>query len=483
MIRVNPKFNRTPFMEMLSENQIDYIHSSTLAVLQRTGMDVYNDEALKLYKKGGAYIEGNRVKIPPVMVEQALKSAPSKIEVTGRRGNGKVLLEKNVANYGLGTDVPKQIDPYTQEVRLTVIKDIENISRVVQKCDYIDFNSYSGLASDINPELQDLHHYKASQLYCDKPYFTTAANGENMKALIDVASVFSGGYENLKKMPSFIVYEEPISPLVLGKEGAEVLLVCAEYSMPVVFPPMVQMGATGPATIAGGIVQGNAETLACLVLHQLKSPGAPFIWGPFVSHLDMRTTTTCYGGPVLMQSQSALGQISRYYNIPTFGFACVTDSSDIDVQCGMEMMWSALINALAGLNLCHDCGYLNSGMLFSLESLLLSDEIISAVKFFMEGIEIDDETLAVDLIDKIGPSGNYLEDEHTLNHFKKEGWYPRFLNRRVYEVWKNEKNKSVKEKLTAKAQEILGEDTSPLISDDEMKEIDKIIKNREKNIE
>jgi trimethylamine--corrinoid protein Co-methyltransferase len=198
--------------------------------------------------------------------------------------------------------------------------------------------------------------------------------------------------------------------------------------------------------------------------------------------MDMRTTITCYGGPVLMMSQAALGQISRYYNIPTFGFACVTDSSDIDAQCGMEMMWSALINAMAGLNLCHDCGYMNSGMLFSLESLLLSDEIISAVKFFMEGININEETLAVDLIDKIGPSGNYLEDEHTLKYFKKDGWYPRFLNRRDYEVLKNEKNSSVKEKLTARAQEILEEKTSPLISDDELKEIDKIIKNREKNI-
>lgn len=482
MIRVSPRFGRTPYIGILSEAQIDSIHSSSLEVLQKTGIDVYNDEALKIYKKGGAHIQGNRVIIPPVMVEQAINSTPSKILVTGRKGNGKVILEKNVVNFGLGTDVPKQIDPYTHEVRSTVLNDIENISKVVQKCENIDFNSYSGLASDINPKVQDLYHFKASNLHCDKPYFTTAANGENMKALIDMASVFSGSYEELKKMPSFIVYGEPISPLVLGKEGAEVLLVCAEYNIPIVFPPMVQMCATGPATLAGGIVQGNAETLACLVLHQLKKPGAPFIWGPFVSPMDMRTTITCYGGPVLMQSQAALGQISRFYNIPTFGFACVTDSSDIDVQCGIEMLWSALINALAGLNLCHDCGYLNSGLLFSLESLLLSDEIISAVQFFMDGIDINEETLAVDLIDKIGPSGNFLSEEHTLKYFKREGWYPRFLNKKVYEVWKDEENKSVKQKLEARIHDILSEDIPPLISDDEMKDIQKIIMNCEKNL-
>jgi len=431
MIRVNQKLNRTPYFEILSEDQVYAIHSASLEILERTGMNVHNQEALNIFSQGGAYVEGDRVKIPPVMVEQALKSAPSRILVTGRYGKGQVLLERNVVNYGLGTDVPNHIDPYTHEIRPTVLKDIENTGKVVQKCDNVDFTSNSGLASDIPPEMQDLYHYKAGSTYCDKPFFTTAANGENMKALIDMATVFAGSYENLRMSPSLIVYGEPVSPLALGKEAAEVLLVCAEYRIPIVFPPMVQTGATGPMTLAGGIAQGNAETLASLVLHQLKSPGAPFIWGPFVSQMDMKTTICTYGGPVFIKAQAALGQITRFYNIPTFGFACCTDATAVDVQCGIEMLWSILTNALAGLNLCHDIGYLNSGLLFGLESLLLADELISAVNHFMDGIEVNQETLATDLINEVGPEGNFLMQEHTLRFLKKEGWYPQFLNRKT----------------------------------------------------
>jgi len=482
MIRVNQKLNRTPYFEILSEDQVYAIHSATLEILDRTGMNVHNEEALKIFGEGGAYVEGDRVKIPPVMVEQALKTAPSSILVTGRYRKGKVLLERNLVNYGLGTDVPNHIDPYTHEIRPTVLKDIENTGKVVQKCENVDFTSNSGLASDVPPQMQDLYHYKAGSSYCDKPFFTTAANGDNMKALIDMATVFAGSYDNLRKAPSLIIYGEPVSPLALGQEATEVLLVCAEHKIPIVFPPMVQTGATGPMTLAGGIAQGNAETLASLVLHQLKSPGAPFIWGPFVSQMDMKTTICTYGGPVFIKAQAALGQISRFYNIPTFGFACCTDSTAVDVQCGMEMLWSILINALAGLNLCHDIGYLNSGLLFSLEALLLADEIISAVNQFMAGIEVNDDTLAVDLINKVGPEGNFLSEEHTLRFLRKEGWYPQFLNRKNYEAWKAGGCKTVNQRLEQKVHQIIEEDIPPLVSTDEMKELNKIIAEREKKL-
>jgi trimethylamine--corrinoid protein Co-methyltransferase len=234
-------------------------------------------------------------------------------------------------------------------------------------------------------------------------------------------------------------------------------------------------------SLAGGIAQGNAETLASLVLHQLKNPGAPFIWGPFVSMMDMRTTICCYGGPVLMKSQAALGQISRFYDIPTFGFACITDSAEIDAQCGMEMMWSTLVNAAAGLNLCHDVGYLNSGLVVSLESLLFADEIISAVECFMEGIEVNKETLALDTIEKVGPDGNFLSERHTIIFYKKEGWYTRLLNRERFKTKPDDDN-SIHQRLQKRASHILENDTPPLISDSEMAELNRIISIREKGL-
>jgi len=217
-------------------------------------------------------------------------------------------------------------------------------------------------------------------------------------------------------------------------------------------------------------------------LHQLKNPGAPFIWGPFVGMMDMRTTLCCYGGPVLMKSQAALGQISRFYGIPTFGFAAVSDSNTVDAQCGMEMMWSVLVNALAGLNLCHDVGYLNSGLIFSLESLLLGDDIISAVSHFADGIQVDEETLALDIIDKVGPEGNFLSEGHTVKFLKQEGWYSQLLNKKQFQAWQAGGSKTVNQMLEEKAHKIIEEDVPPLISNDEMKELDKIIAGREKKL-
>ena len=184
-----------------------------------------------------------------------------------------------------------------------------------------------------------------------------------------------------------------------------------------------------------------------------------------------------------MKSQAALGQISRFYNIPTFGFACVSDSAEVDAQCGMEMMWSALVNALAGLNLCHDVGYMNSGLIVGLESLLLADEIISAVSHFVNGIEVNEDTLALDVIEKVGPEGNFLSEEHTTQFFKQEGWYPWVLNRKHFQLLKSEGGKTINQRLGEKAHQIIEEDAPPLISDDEMKELDKIIAGRERELD
>ena len=482
MIKLNQRFSRSPYLEILTEEQVYAIHSTSLGILERTGMQCANEAALKIFRQGGAYVDGNIVRIPPLMVEQALQTAPSRILITGRHGKGEVLLERNVVNYGIGTDLMYHIDPYTGETRLTVLKDVANIAKVVHKCEHIDFTSDSGFPSDIQPELQDLYQYRTGVDYCDKPFFIAVDNGENMRALIEMDTVFTRGYDNLKRKSSLIVYREPVSPLLFHETAVEVLLVCAEHNVPIVFIPMVQTGATGPMTVAGSIAQGNAETLASLVLHQLKTPGAPFIWGPGVSMMDMRTTILCYGTPVFMKAQAALGQIGRFYNLPIFGYAGATDSATIDVQCGIEMMWSVLINALAGLNLCHDVGYMSSGLLGSLEAILLGNEIISAVSTFMDGIQINEETLALEIINKVGSDGNFLGEEHTIKFLRQESWYPQFLNRKQFKSWQSEGGRTVNQALRERACQIIEEDAPPLISEVEAGELDRIIAHQEKQL-
>ncbi len=145
-------------------------------------------------------------------------------------------------------------------------------------------------------------------------------------------------------------------------------------------------------------------------------------------------------------------------------------------------MWSVLINALAGLNLCHDIGYLNSGLIFSLESLLLGDDIISAVNHFMRGIEVNEETLALDVINRVGPENNFLSEESTTKFFKKEGWYSQLLNKKQFQAWKAAGSKTVNQRLEERVSKIIEEDVALLIREDEMKELDKIIAEREKKL-
>ena len=183
--------------EYLSQEQIHVIHMASLEILERTGVVVLDDEALALLAEAGAHVEGNRVRIPAKLVEDAIKSAPPKITLCNVDGERKLHLYRNNVYYGLGTDLPKFIDPYSGEIRDTVLKDVEDVAKIAQYAVNIDFVANLGLASDVSQDVVDLYHFKAMRSYCGKPNWITATDYGNMKALIDMAAVNAGGYDQL----------------------------------------------------------------------------------------------------------------------------------------------------------------------------------------------------------------------------------------------------------------------------------------------
>jgi len=469
--------------DILTDAQINEIHKASLEILERTGIVVYDDEALMLLKDNGAFTDGNQVRIPARMVEDALSGAPSKITLYSVDGKGfDVRLYRNNINYGLGTDLPNFTDIHTGKIRSTLLSDLEDTAKVVQNSDNIDFAAPFGLASDAEQNLADLYHMKTFRSYCNKPNWVTATNYGNMKALIDMAAVSAGGYQQLRNNPTIGSYTEPITPLRNSKEALQKLLLCAEYGIPVTYASGIIAGATGPVTPAGTIALGNAEGLAGLVMHQLKRRGSPFIYGNVCSSLDMSTMVSLYGGPELPLMHMAVAQLGRFYDLPSFGTGGCSDSSLLDAQAGLEAMFSSFAAALCGANLIHDSGYLSSGLVGSLEMILLSNENIRIIKHFMKGIEVSDETLGLDMIHEIGPFGDFMGEPHTVKHFKNEIMHSSLLDRTQFQSWQKTGSLTMYERLNKEVKRILEKDHPKLLDNDTLSEYDKIIDKRKTEI-
>lgn len=467
-----------PRLNVLSRDQLERIHLSTLEVLRRTGVVVKEPEAVELYKKAGCWTEGERVRIPANLVEWALRNAPPGVCVCDRNGDPVMLLEENNAYYGTGSDTPHIVDPYSGERRLVVIKDVENVAKVVDYLNGISFMMCSGIASDVTSEISDLFHFEAMVKHTEKPIVFTAWNLDNLKAIVEMAEIVSGDSEKLRNNPFLILYTEPISPLLLAKESTQKLMYMAKKFLPVVFSPAVITGGTGPVTLAGGLIQGNAEVLAGCVLSNLVNEGAPFIYGGGVTSMDMASSIACYASPEFMLGTCAVTDMARYYRLPTFHFAGCSDSNIYDQQAALEGSMWVLLSQLSGGNLVHDVGYINSGLTMSFEQLVVTNEVIGLVRRIAQGIEINEKTLAQDLIAEVGPGGEYLTSDHTLKHFK-ENWFPELMCRSPYEKWKDEGAKDLGQMANQKVRDILENYAPKPLAEEIQQKMRQLIENRD----
>jgi trimethylamine---corrinoid protein Co-methyltransferase len=208
----------------------------------------------------------------------------------------------------------------------------------------------------------------------------------------------------------------------------------AEHGLPVLHSPAPMMGGTAPVTLAGGLALGNAEVLSSLAIHQLQRPGAPFVYGVQAHHLDMRTTISVYGAPEYELARVASAELARFYGLPIWGNAGMSDSPVLDEQAAIDAAFSIQVAQLTGTHLAHDVGYLEAGLTTSPEMIVLCAEVISMLDAFAGGLRLDAESLALEVIHEVGPGGSYLAHEHTLRHFR-EVWQPGLLNRRRTEDW------------------------------------------------
>jgi len=425
-----------PTLQMFRPEDCQVIHQASLEILRRTGARVHHPEALRLLSESDAWItDESLVRFPPGLVEWALAQAPSTVALC-RRGSSQPALRLEGMNvyFGTGSDCPNYLDPRTGQHRLFTTRDVIDCIRLVDALPQLDFCMSMGVPSDLDAPSAFRHQAALMMEHTAKPVVFISDDRADNEAIVAMAAAIAGGPQRLRLNPTLLCYSQITTPLSHGYTSTDKLLYMAEAGLPVVHQPSPMMGGTAPVTLAGALALGNAEVLSGLVIHQLKRRGSPFVYGQGVHHMDMKTTISVYGAPEFDLGRVAVAEMARYYRLPNFGYAGPSDSCAMDEQAATDGAASILLALLSGQNLVHDIGYLEAGLTTSPEMIVFCDEIIQRMRAFIRGISLDAESLALEVIDQIGPGGSFLTADHTLKHFRSL-WHPKLFNRYRMHEW------------------------------------------------
>jgi trimethylamine--corrinoid protein Co-methyltransferase len=456
-MRTNYRVNSGVRFQMLSDDQLQELVDGVLHVLEYTGLDVYNDEARDVLEKAGAYVDGIRVRLPSYLVRKSLDLAPRSFTVFARDGNPKndIHIGPGRAHFGPGPTCPNFIDVETLDRRPYVKSDVPLVAKVVDALPNIDFCESLGTVNDVHHELGATYEFAGMFPNTSKPIVAWSYDYEDSVDIHKIAVAEAGGQDAFEKRPNYIHYCEPLSPLVSTQDALNKLIFAAKHRVPLIFTPCPIAGGTAPVTAAGIITQAAAESWMGLTIAQAIQPGLPFIMGGVLSVMDMSNMILSYGAPELSLFMAGLTELAHFVGLPLWQTGGCTDSKTLDEQAAIEGSLSVFFSALSGGDLCHDVGYTESAMTGSVFQLAMMDESIGYSRRITRGIEVNEETLAVEVIDNVGPNGHYLREQHTRDHYKTEFWYPNLCDRRNYEEWEMMGSTPMRDRVVARVQDIL----------------------------
>ena len=403
------------------------VHEATLEVLARTGVEVREHASLDLLGRAGAKVDGTRVRLPARLVEEALDSAPRRWTLKSRGDHDDLELRNGPTYFGSGSDCIYIQDPKTGKRRRTTCADIENLAAVSNQLDSLDYVMSLGLPSDVPQEIDDLAQMAAMLRGTSKPILICPRTADAVPIMHEMATVCG-------EAESFAIYGMPAPPLSHDEDGLGKLRQAAHMRIPTVYASAPSCGSTGPCSITGTVVVSNAEVLSGLVIHQLASPGAPFIYGCGADAMNMRTMLPAYCVPESLLGLQAMTDLARHYDMPSFSYAGMSDSKLPDMQFAAEIAMTLYTGGLSRATMLHDIGYMETGMRSSYESLVLADELVSHVRAFMGELRVDADALALDEIHEVGPGGNYLARNRTRRHCRAF-WQPKLFDHLVFDRW------------------------------------------------
>jgi len=455
MYDVNP---HRPLLEYLSQHEVEEIHWASLEILERTGLNVHHPEARELLCDAGAFAAdgGPRVRIPAGLVKQALAQAPERVVVANRLGERVMPLEGSRSFFGTGSDLINTIDLDSGKVRPSVLEDVANAARLCDVLPNYDFVMSYALASDVPAHHQEVAQFVAMLRNTVKPQIvTTFTDLQVLEDIWEIAKLVAGGEQEFQRNPFLAIYGQPASPLQHSTESLQRLLFSAEHRIPIIYVASPMSGASGPVDMVGTLALGNAEALAGLTIHQLANPGAPFIYGGCNCPFDMRHGTISYGAPEWHVTGVMMSQLSRYYKLPVFSTGGCTDAKCVDEQACIEAAMSMLLAALGGGNIIHDVAYLETGLCGALDFLVINDEIIAMTRQMLRSYTIDAQSLAVNVVDRVGPGGHFLEEDETVARFREAIWYPSLFDRSPRHKWEANGSKRLAQVARERARQLL----------------------------
>ena len=482
-VRTNMSIHRSPRFSFLSQDQKETIFHAMLKVLQDTGAHVHHEGAREIFKKHGCKVDGLNVCIPPQVVRKALQSLPLMTTIYDWEGNERIYAEENRSYFGPGPTLVYFRDPETLERRKCLRKDATTVARVCDSLSNIEFVEGLITISDVTRGTDDVIEFADMIQNTTTPIMAWAYQRGGAKDLHRIGCIMAGSEEAFKKKPNYILYSEPISPLVSDFHAIDKLVYCAEQGIPQDYSPCAIGGATVPATHAGQIVVALSESMVGVVLSQLINPGTCIILGGVQSILDMRRAIYSYGAPELNVLCGGLTEMARYCGLPMFGTSGCTDTKTMEIQSGIEAALQIHTSMLTGANFVHDNGYTESGKTGDIFQTVMDDEIISMARIIEQGIEVSDETLALDQIHNVGPGGHYLYEDHTMKWFRKH-WRPSLMDRQSYEDWAKADEETMKDRVVKKTRDIIENYEGPIskVPNEVRKDIEKVVQDAEERV-
>lgn len=460
------KLPESRIMQMLTADEIQKVHTASLEVLETVGISTNSSRIANTLTRNGAELkrETGNLTIPSSLVTNALKTIPKTINLYGR-SQDEMVLERGRVHFGFGgTPLHQVLDIDSGMSRASTKQDVADATRLGDALQNLSFMMAICGASDVPHETEHLHELEVVFANTEKHIVWALPEASTAKSAIAMAAAVAGGLDELKKRPLLSCYSESISPLTFSTMNED-LVEFSTAGLPVFFTGCPMAGLTGPATLIGTYVLGNAETLAALTISQLINPGTPFIYGPGMAISDLRTLRFSFAAPEWAMGHIIQSQLAGLYQLPTFGWGGSSDSKMPDSQAGAEAGMMALMSALSGINMIHCCGYLAGSDYGSMEMAVICDEIAGWIFRVLDGVHVNDESLALEVIRDIGSTGSYLKHKHTFTHLKKEVFVPTLFDRYNEQMWAQKGRKDVRQVAKERVKRILTDHKPEPLSD------------------
>jgi len=459
---------------ILGDQEVEKIHCSSLEILERTGIIVEHSEALKALEKVGVRVDWNKklARFPPYVIEEYVGKSPPHFVQSGRNRRFDFVVRNGSVFARSLSGCSHVLDMNTGECRVGTAQDAAEGARILDALDNIHYCGGWIYPGDEHPSYRDVSLFKILLENSEKHICLQAYEGKNLQFMIEMAKVVQGGEDELRRRPLLSAILAPTSPLRLGKFMIDQIYLAGRYGLPALVCSTPISGAASPVTLAGDLVIVHSENLAGIAISQILCPGMPVVYGPRTNTMDMRTGNVAWGSIEFGILSAACVQLGHYCGLPVDTYSLGTDSKALDEQAGVERSLNLVLPTLAGVNLLTGAGFIETIRTASFPQVIIDNEILGMVYKIKRGIKVEPETVALELIEKVGPGGSYLAEKHTRTHLLEEHLLPEVFDKNVRQTWEAKGAKDVIQVAREKGQKILKEHYPSPLDKDIQKELD-----------